>query len=695
MKKYILSIGLVCPALLFGQVLDRSIIPSAGKAPVINITDSEVFTTANGITVILSENHKLPRVSFRLSMGASPMTQGSKAGLSDIAGELILSGTKNRTKDQLDNEKDYIGANLGADKESIYLSCLTKHMDKGLTLMSDVLLNANFPQDEFERVKKQSTSSLLSAKSDPESMANNAELKANFPKGHPYSEVMTEASLNNITLDDVKNYYKLIFTPDGSYLVIVGDITKDQAKAMVEKYFASWTGGKKYQQPIPDAVSHKGNRVIFVKKPGAVQSVVSVSFPVKMKPGDANQVPFNVLNGILGGGGFGTRLMANLREDKAYTYGCYSSLNITEDGSWLSASGNFRNEITDSAITQILFELNKISSENVKDEELNLTKMTMAGSFARSLESPQTIARFALNIIKNKLSKDYYQTYLKRLEAVSKDDILDMAVEYYTAKNCNIIVVGNDEILSKLKQFDADGVIEMLDAYGDEVKEIKKASITKEQLVEKYILATTQSTSIKEATKKISKIKSLEEVAEMKMAQIPFPLKSTKVWKSPAIDGQKIEGQGMVLQSSYFDGKMGFSKSMQEGIDSLNAAEISARNKSIGLVPELNYAKTGINYELLGIENQSGKDVYVLKINDGLNESFDYFDVTTFMKVKSLKIEKRDADISESVMTYSDFKDINGVLFPQVYSLSAGGAVFNGKVISTIVNGKVDFKPFM
>jgi predicted Zn-dependent peptidase len=139
--------------------------------------------------------------------------------------------------------------------------------------------------------------------------------------------------------------------------------------------------------------------------------------------GDKNQLPLTVLNGIFGGGGFGTRLMQNLREDKAYTYGCYSSLNVTENGSWLSIGGNFRNAVTDSAITQILFELDNITKGTVKDEELNLTKSSMAGGFARSLERPQTIAQFALNIIKNKLSKDYYQTYLQRLDAITKEDV--------------------------------------------------------------------------------------------------------------------------------------------------------------------------------------------------------------------------------------------------------------------------------
>jgi zinc protease len=692
MNKVLLFAGLMMPAILFGQI-DRSVRPSAAKAPTINIKDSQVFTTENGITVILSENHTLPRVAFNMVMGNDPVLEGPKAGLSDMAGSLIMSGTTNRDKDQLDKEIDYIGASLEASSENIFLSCLTKHMDKGLTLMSDVLFNASFPMSEFERIKKQNESGLLSTKSDPGTMATNAEVKVNFPN-HPYGEVMTESSLKNITREDVVAYYKRSFTPKGSYLVIVGDITLDQAKNLVGQYFGSWKGGEAIKAETNDGQFNKGNRVIFVKKAGAVQSVIQVSFPIKMRTGDQNQLPLNVLNGILGGGGFGTRLMQNLREDKAYTYGCYSDLNITEDGSWISIGGNFRNDVTDSAITQILFELDKITNEYVTDEELNLTKSSMAGGFARSLERPQTIAQFALNIIRNNLSKDYYQTYLKRLEAVDKEAVLTMAQTYFSAKNCNIVVVGNEEVLERLKVFDADGVIEMLDAFGDPVKETKAADITKEQLIERYILATTATSSLKAADKKLKKIKSVRKATDLNMAQVPFPLKMTDIWMAPNMDGMKMEGQGMVFQKAVFEGSTGSSWNMQGGKKEMSADDIAAKNKSTGLLPELNYGATGMNYELVGIENVDGKDAYVLKVMDGQSETYEYYDFATYLKVKTVSIRTEEGETTEMSTSYSDYKDVNGILFAHSLVISVGEAGFSGTVTAIEVNGKIDLKEF-
>jgi len=694
MKKIILFGALIFTASAsFGQ-LDRSIRPKAATPPTINIKDSEVFTTANGMTVILSENHKLPKVSIRLVTGSDPLQEGPKAGLSDVAGQLIMSGTTSRTKDQLDKEIDYIGANISADANSIALSCLTKHMEKGVGLMTDILFNANFPDAEFTRIVKQNESALLSAKSSPDKMAQNAAKKANFPNGHPYGEIMTEATLAAINKGDVESYFKKVFTPNGSYLVIVGDITKDQAKAMVDKYFGSWKGGPVYKAELGAGQFNKGNRVIFVKKPGAVQSVVTVTFPVKMKPGEENQIPLNVMNGILGGGGFGTRLMQNLREDKAYTYGCYSSINVTDNGSYFSASGNFRNDVTDSAIVQILFELDNIANGYVKDEELALTKSSMAGSFARSLESPQTIARFALNIIQNKLPKDYYQTYLKRLDAVDKDAVLLMAQTYFSAKNCNIIVVGNEEILEKLKVFDADGKIEMFDAFGNEVKEMKPATISKTQLIEKYIYTNTQTTSMKAADKKLKKIKSVKQVVEMTAQQIPMPLTMTSYFVAPDKESMKIEMQGMMIQKTYFDGTKGASMNMQTGKEAMSAEDIASKKKTPGLFPEMSYEKANIAYELLGVETQNGKDLYVLKVTDGDKVTYDYFDVADCQKVKTVSIQKQGEEVIETSRTFGDYKPVEGILFPHTSTLMMGEMGLNGKIIAIEVNGKVEANAF-
>ncbi len=686
MKSLYLLAVLILTNSIFAQ-LDRSQRPAPAAAQKINIPASQVFTTSNGITVILSENHKIPKVSIELSLGNTPRLEGNRAGLADFTGSLLMSGTSNRSKDQLDREIDFIGADLSAGSSSMYLSCLTKHLSKGLDLMTDVLYNANFPESEVERVRKQNLSGLQSTKADAGEMASNATRAVNFPN-HPLGQIMTEATLQNISREDMLAYYKNTFTPQGSYLVVVGDITRAETEAFVQTYFATWQGGPAYQASLGKGQFDKGNRVIFVKKPGAVQSVVYVTFPIDIRSGHKDQLALNVLNGILGGGGFGTRLMQNLREDKAFTYGCYSSLNITENGSWMSAGGNFKNAVTDSAITEILKEFAGIIEAQVTDEEISLTKNNMAGGFARSLERPQTVARFALNTIKQKLAPDYYQKYLQQLEAITKEDVLRVAQQYFTAKNCHIIVVGNEEILPKLLPFDSDGKIEKLDAFGAAIKETKTADISAEQLIDSYAMALTGTSSKKAALKKVKAIKSYVRVSELSSAQIPFVLTSTDYFWEGSKEASKMEMPGMVLQKSFYDGKSGYTFSMQGGREDLKAEEIAAKQKASGLIPELNYKANGMSYEIKGIENIDGQDCYVLYTTDGQAENYDYYTTNTFMKVRSTNLRKAGEELVETTTTYSDFKLVNGLMFAHSFNMSVGKMTLNGNVKTIEVNPK-------
>ena len=689
MKKLLfLCIATFTNLIIYGQI-DRSIRPKGAEAPIINIKESEVFTLPNGITIILSENHKIPRVSFNLVLGSNQIIEGPKAGLGSLAGELLMSGTEKRTKDQLDQEIDFIGATLRSSSQSIFMQCLTKHAEKGLDLMSDVLLRPTFPEEEFERLKKRKESSILSSKSNPGSMASNAEARANVPSGHPYGEIETEATLKDITISDVKNYYRGLFTPKGSYLVIVGDVTKEQAKRWAEHYFGTWQGHDKITSKYNDAYFHNGNRVMFVAKPGAPQSVITVSFPMHIKAGDKDQLLLTTLNGIFGGGGFGARLTQNLREKRAYTYGCYSRANVTEEGSYYSISGNFRTKVTDSAVAQILFELDRIQKSEVTDEELQGIKALLAGNFSRSLERPMTIAQFALNIIKYNLSKDYYQTYLKRLDAISKADILAAAKNYLTATGCNILVVGNPDILEKLRKFDTDGAIEKLDAFGQEVKELKKANISKEVLIENYLNAVTGSTSLKKALKKVAKIESLKRETELTASQIPMPIVKTDYYQGEDKEAMVLTMSGNTMQKSVFDGVKGYEED-QRGKTPMNQETLAAKKKVAGIFPEVNFAKNNVNYQLLGIEVVNGKDAYVVKFSDGVKETFDYFDVATFYKIRSISSEEG----NEQIFNFGDFKVVSGIVLPYTMSIDMGGMTLNGIVKNIEINSKIDASIF-
>ena len=699
MNKYIITLSVAFSTIAaFGQ-LDRSNAPKPGAAPEINIAEPEVFELDNGLKVILSSNHRQPKVSFNLVFTSDPALEGQKAGLSGLVGELILGGTTNRTKDEIDNEKDFIGATLAAGSNSIFLSCLTKHMDKGLDLMLDVLHNANFPEEEFARVKKQSESGLLSAKTDPNSMASNAVSKSVFPN-HPFGEVMTESSLNNISRQDVVDYYKSRFIPAGTYLVIVGDINLEKAKELSNKHFASWEGGVPFEAEYNKGYFPENNRVIFVEKAGAVQSVINIAFPMDIKPGHEDIIKLSVMNKLFGGGGFGTRLMQNLREDKAWTYGAYSSTNINREGAWFSAAGSFRNEVSDSAIYEFLKEFENITKEFVTDEELELNKASMAGSFARSLESPRTIADFALSIYRNNLPSDYYQTYLQKLAAVTKEDVLEVAKKYITPKNLNIVVVGNEEVLEKIARFDSDGVVERLDEFGNPAtkKEYKEASIEKNEVINNYFMAVTGQKKLAKAEKALIKITSMEQIMKVVPQGAPIELKMTTYFEAPNKRSSSIEVMGMVAQKEVFDGVKGGSKTMNQSgghdIAELDQEEIEEKKIMNAFLPEMGLMSGKVDYSLLGIDAVNDKEYYVIEYSIGKTTTKAFYNTITFMKEMTESLEITEEGPQNVTAKFSDFKVVKGIQFPQTISQMVGPAVLDATVTEINLNVKIDPKKF-
>ena len=700
MKNIILgSVLALTSVFAFGQV-DRTKAPVPGPAPEINIPEPIVFDLDNGMKVILSPNDKIPKVSFNLVMGSDPRLEGSKAGLSDMAGDLLMSGTTNKTKDEIDNETDFIGAYLSANSSGMYLSVLTKHMDKGLDLMTDIMKNANFPESEFERVKKQFESGLFSVKTDPSSMMSNAMYKAIFTDNHPYGEVMTEESLNNIKRQDVIDFYKKQYTPAGSYLVIVGDIDETQARKIANDRFGSWEGGVPFEKEYSKGISPNGNRVIFVEKPGAVQSVISIAFPIVMIPGDENQIKLSTLNKLFGGGGFGTRLMQNLREDKAYTYGAYSSVDVGRNGSYVNAQGSFRNEVSDSAITQFLYEFNRITEATVTEEELSLNKASMAGSFARTLESPRTIANFALNTYRNELPSDYYQTYLQKLSAVSQDDILKVAKKYITPNNLNIIVVGNKDVMESLKQFDADGQIEVFDAFGNPKIETNytEADISKVEVFERYLMEVSQKSKLKKALKKIKKVKSLKKEAVVVPNGAPMQLNMTNYFMAPNMTTSKMEFNGMVVQEEKFNGNKGVTKMMnqQGGFDTkeMTEEEINDKRKTAAIFPEYGLLDNPDDFELLGVENRDGVDMYVIKYTIGKTTTTNYYNKESGLKEYSETLEVTEEGPQSITAVYSQYTDYEGFLFPKKTAQMIESVGMTSTLNEVDVNGKVDTKMF-
>jgi zinc protease len=679
----VFAAALALSACTGSQKLDRSQVPVAGPAPKIQLGDYQTFSLENGLKVIVVENHKLPRVSYQLSIDNDPMMEGPKAGVSQLTGDLLKAGTQNRSKAEIDEAVDFIGGSLSTSANGVFASSLKKHSNTLLDIFSDVLNNPSFPADELEKSRKQYLSGLASAKTSANEISANIVNIINFGNDHPYGEVQREETISAVSREDLINYYKTYFRPNVAYLVIVGDITVDEAKAQAQKYFGSWQKAAvpKHVYPRPEAPA--GNRVCFVPLQGAVQSVIDVTYPVNLTPGAQDAIPASVMNSILGGGVFSGRLMQNLREDKAFTYGARSSLNPDKLVGSFSANASVRNEVTDSSIVEILFEMDRMTKEFVPDSTIQFVKNSMNGSFARSLESPQTIARFALNIERYGLPKDYYATYLEKLAAVNAQSVMAMAQKYVKPNNANITVVGNrEEVADKLARFAASGKVELLDMFGEEYKDMRPApaGITAQTVLDNYV----------KAIGGIEKLKSVKSVSQKGTFAVgPMVLEVIQKSKNNNKLLLTIGQPGLQMVKQVFDGKNASSSQMGQKQE-LDEAQINTMKMQSDLLAETHLDVYGITCELKGIDKLDGKEVYVLEIKqkDG-KVSTDYFDVTTGLRLQSVSSESSPMGDLVSTTLIKSYITVDGISFPSEITQSVGPQVIEMKMTEVKLNENI------
>ena len=447
---------------------------------------------------------------------------------------------------------------------------------------------------------------------------------------------------------------------------MVGDIDTEEARKQAEKHFGSWERGEVEKTMYPQPTPPETNRVIFVPVPNAVQSVVNITYPIDLKPGSPDAIAADVMNSILGGGVFSGRLMQNLREDKGFTYGARSSLSTDEHVGYFSAYASVRNEVTDSAVTEFLYELRNITDELVADSTLQFVKNGMNGSFARSLERPQTIARFALNIERYDLPENYYQNYLSNLAAVTKEDVKAMADKYIKPANAYITVVGNrDEVADKLAKFSGKNKVELRNRYGGEYVDMKPApaGMTAQDVIDNYVEAIG-------GKAKWDAVKSLRQQGSMAMG----PMSLTMVMKQNR-EGQfsMTVSQGeQVFVKQIYDGEKAMVSQMgqKQILEGDDAKEMAIQAE---ILPETSYGKYGYTLELKGIEDVDGQQAYVIEISTPAgSKSTEYYAVDSGLKIMSMSTQETPQGEITQTTVIKSYKEVDGLKFASEIDQQAG-----------------------
>lgn len=643
----------------------RASAPKAGPAPKIQIGKAETFKLDNGLSVIVMENHKLPKVSFQVFVDYDPILEKDAAGYVQMTGDLLSKGTTKRSKAQIDEEIDFLGASMYSSSNGVSGGCLSKHSEKLLEIMSDVLLNPTFPQEELDKSKRRTESGLAQEKNDANAIAGKVASILRYGKDHPYGEHMTEATLAQINVEQLKAHYNKYFKPNAAYLVIVGDITKAKAEKYARQYFGGWKKGDVPKQNYDTPKQLEKTQVDFVHKPGAVQSVINITYPVELRPGTPDVIRSRVANAILGGY-FNSRVNANLREGHGWTYGARTSLNSDKLIGSFTASASVRNAVTDSSVTEFLKEMDRMRTELVSDSELQVVKNVITGQFSQSLEEPGTVANFALSIARYGLPANYYEKYLEVLQSVTPQEVMQMAQKYIKPAQAHILVVGNkDDVADRLAQFATDGKINFFDAQGNVVKlnetEIP-AGMTAEKVVEDYVNAIG-------GTAKIAQLKDLQTLATM---QVSVQSLSLTTWQK---GGDKLVTEmgmnGQIVSKRMYDGKKGAESGMG-GARELEGIELGDLKEQALFSKESIYLKEGYKLTLKSIEAINNSNAYVVEVEraDG-KKTTDYYDMKTSLKVREVG-ESAGQDGSPTLVTidFSDYKESNGVKFPNKMDIS-------------------------
>jgi len=654
MKKTIIVLSSLFLTLTM-QAQDRTQ-PKPGPAPTINIKKPETFSLPNGLKVLVVENHKLPRVSFNLTIDNTPYAEGNKKGVDDLTSSLIGNGSTKTSKDAFNEEIDFLGANINFFSSGASASGLSKHSKRILELMAEGALMPNFTQEEFDKEKEKLIEGLKTQEKSVPAVAGRVERVLAYGKNHPAGEYLSEETINNVSLADVKTNYSTYFVPERAYLVVVGDVKTKEVKKLVEKLFGSWVKATAPRLTYSNPTNVQYTQINFVDMPNAVQSEITLFNTVNLKMGDADFFPVILANQVFGGD-FNSYLNMNLREKHGWTYGARSSIGFDKNMySQFRANTQVRNAVTDSAITQALYELNRIRTEKVTEEALNNVKAGYIGRFVMQVEKPSTVARYALNIETEGLPADFYENYIKNINAVTPDDVMRVVNKYFLADNLRILVVGKAaEVLPGLESLKIP--IFYFDKFGNPtekpaMKKAVPAGVTVKTVIDNYINAIG-------GDKAIKTVKSIAYLGSAKIPQAPMPLTYTSKIDSKGRFAEELSMAGMgSLMKQVVNGNTAYAA--QQGQKKvMEGKELAEMKESAVLFSETLLAtKAGVT--LSGIEPVNGSDAYT--VVDG--DTTYYFDVKSGLKIAESSTSEQGGQKVTQMTTYGDYRDVKGVKLP-------------------------------
>ncbi|WP_295233444.1 pitrilysin family protein [uncultured Chryseobacterium sp.] len=435
--------------IISAQKIDINKIPELGPTNIIKLSKPKSFRLENGLTVMVVENNKLPRVTINLSLQRPLRNDGNIKGVTEIVAEQLNNGSADLGKDEFNSRIDFLGAKLQFHSGGAVAICLSKYFPEVLTLMGNALINPKFSSENLKISKQKKIDKLFSNEKNASFIVGRVSNAMLYGKNTARGQFVSVESISNIQIEDINNIYKMHFVPNDAYLTIVGDVKFENIKPLIEKLFIGWKKSIATKEHLEPAHNVAKTEISLIDIPSATQSLIAINNLHTLKMNDPRYFPAILCNHILGGEN--GRLFMNLREKNGYTYGAYSNLIVDKNYSEFLASASVRNEVTDKAIIEFMKELNAIV--DIKPEELEDAKIKLKGDFIRSLEKPEKIATFALEEKVEDLPTSFYTNYLKSIDDVTLNDVKNIAKTIIFPNNSRIIIAGKaSEISDGLKK---------------------------------------------------------------------------------------------------------------------------------------------------------------------------------------------------------------------------------------------------
>lgn len=429
----------------------RNTVPTPGPVPTTTVPPVHRFALSNGLPVWLVEAHRLPVVSAslvsRLGSAADPP---DRPGLMQLATSALDGGTTSRDALGLTGELEAAGATLGddTDKDGTWLtsSSLTANTEATLDILADIARNPTFPADEVDLVRDATIVSLRQDKDDAETIAGTVASREVYGASHPYGHRSdgTEDGLRAATIGDLRQAHARAFTPANTALLLTGDVTEDKARTLAEAAFGSWKApsSETGAPAVPGPPAGTSDRVVIVDKPGASQTALAIARP-GLARSDPDYEPLLVTNQVFGGDSLSSRLNANLRETRGYTYGAYSGPDALRGVGLLTISMAVQGDNTADAVRETLTEADTLTRAGVSPEELERSKQYLAGLAGTRFDTNNATLGTLRTLYLNDLPVDYFQTRPARLARITNDDVTAVARRLFAPNSFTVVAVGD------------------------------------------------------------------------------------------------------------------------------------------------------------------------------------------------------------------------------------------------------------